>query len=362
MKISHTLHSTPPTPAHIKKSHLFLFHGNDTFTVSEKINFWIEEFKKKYDRTPTIIDAQILSGEQLFNNIRDALQGYTLFDPVRLIVIRHVFSMKRVDAERIHSCILEHLEHIPETHFIVFHEETIDKRIALYKKCADLKKKHIFIVEEFSIPTGDALETWIETRLVLKKISMEGHVLKKFIARFTIPEYVSTYSEKPSYTLWHIHNELEKLLSYTGGAPITEQAIEELTRETTPSHVFEYTESLLSRNVPAAYRNSHALLPRNTTQAKSELLGIIAFLQNQFRDFLTVKTFSEKGMSSSAIADILTWNPKRLWIVQRNIHTWSLNSLREVYKDITEVERLAKSSSLPAPILLHRITLKCIQS
>ncbi|MDO8571714.1 MAG: hypothetical protein Q7R79_03465 [bacterium] len=338
-----------------KKSRIFIFHGDDTFTIAEKVRYWMKEFEKKYKNTPTVIDGQNLSGEKLMQAVQDALRADTLFDSVRLIIIKNVFTLKKSDAELIHPIILDQFEKISDTRFVVVCEETIDKRMSFYKKCTDLQKKNTLSMEEFKIPAREALEQWISNQLKKKDARMDPQAYRAFVSCFSLPEHVEKYLDECPYDLWHVNNELEKLISYAGRSLITAEMVEVLVPPLPTSHVFECIESLMSRHPQSAYTHAHALLPNNPTQIKSEFLGMLSFLQSQMRDFLIVKNLFEEGASPAHSAEILAWNPKRLWVVQRKIHSWSASSLCAVYKELIVIEKLAKSSSFRVPILLDRV-------
>jgi len=109
---------------------LFLFFGEDTFSVNEKASFWQSEFCKKHGGDTNL---EILEGEKInAGMIESFISSIPFLGEKRLVVVKNYIADGDPDDQKKTSAIIEKL---PDFTILVFIEtEGVDKRNSLFKK------------------------------------------------------------------------------------------------------------------------------------------------------------------------------------------------------------------------------------
>lgn len=342
-------HTLAPTnqqsmPSNTKKSpapHIYLFHGHDTFSLSEKIAAWKNRFAKKYsveaisdfdceEMVSSPISSKMgldtistISLSDPLVQLKNALSGKTLFSATSLVIVRNVFSKKAGVAREM---LCQYLPTLSGETFCVLVDEKRDPKSELSKLLTQLSKGSTCSVEEFIIPAGPVLKNWIVARTKKTGGSFDPRALAFFTGALE--------HEPPS--LWHCDNEIKKLVSYSTGNPITVDDIRTLSCLPTSAHVFNLSDALLGGNITAALKEAHCLTP---------LLRALAFLMTQFRSFLVLKNMEEDGQPEEVIAETLSWNPRRVWVVRKKLEHHTTQSLKAAYTGLLDLERIIKTGS-----------------
>src|SRR4026207_1809120 len=87
-------------------SNIFLFYGEDDFSLKRKIDRWKEEFAKKYSRESiSVFDAENLSEDDVIKNLQSQLAP-SLFTQKKLIIARDVLP-KKSEQEKLCEFLLQ---------------------------------------------------------------------------------------------------------------------------------------------------------------------------------------------------------------------------------------------------------------
>jgi len=114
-----------------KKTNLFLFYGEDTYSANQKVKFWRDEFEKKYGGD---VNIAMLEGKSLISaDFESDIHSTPFLAEKRLIIVKDFLEKGPKDEQKKVAELLE--GEIPEFCIIVFIENKLpDKRVSLYKK------------------------------------------------------------------------------------------------------------------------------------------------------------------------------------------------------------------------------------
>lgn len=326
------------------KPHIYLFFGEDTFSIAEKALLWKDEFRKKYGpHTSIAVDLESLAEEESKQNLNRLLVASTLFSSTKLIVLKNAFSKncKKLVLE----ALSEILPAVPANHFVVVTAQSVDARTVLSKRLKELEKEGRAKAEEFTIPKGPALRTWIEQRLKKSGARADARTLSLIQARFQ-PEFAPSYQQGAPTTLWQIHQELLKLAAYAGKRPIGPNDVALLIPLRNDAHLFELVSALLSGSEEKARLLVKGILDEEGGDLKPAVLGMTAQLTGQFRDLLRVRLLKDSGVGDGEIASELGWKPNRVWVVGKKVERLSAPALARVYTNLIQQDWKLKSTSL----------------
>lgn len=336
---------------------MYVFHGEDTYSIAQKIAHWKREFSKKYGASRI---ATFDCSNPDFENalLKQHLTARSLFEVKErsFTIIKSALGkeIKKQDAEMLAACIPA----IPSHHFVVFDgSRGYDSENNLSRTLIQNTHKERIRLEEFVIPRGAVLLRWIEEEAKRIGASIDRVAAQTLAVRFDISSTMPFGTPDPPYTLWEISNELGKLCAYAGTSLITPALIETITPHRASAHVFNLVDALLQSNQRAALSCAYTL--GNTSRdSHGAMVSLVAFLQQQFRSFLLLKSMQETGKDQTECARALAWNPKRVWVVQQKTQLHSLNSLKLFYRRLIFLEQSLKTSSAsPLVRVIHTIAL-----
>jgi len=334
---------------------IYCFIGSDTFSRAEKIVAWTTRFTEKYGKTGiSLFDLSAQNGDdgQIQESIKKALRGNSLFSQNALIIIRHPFEEK---ATTFHDAFIPLLDSLPETHFLVFDDNSLDAKSALGKVLNAYIEKGVAISEEFVFPTGPALKKWIEKRASHYKGSFEYDAITWLLGAAT--ELLKT---NDASHLWLIDNEIQKLCAYAAQKPITKKDIQIVSCLPPAAHIFTVMDALLEKNKREALARVHYATGVRDSQFNTNLLKMIAFLINQYRSFFIIKSMEEEGKKENEIASALSWNSRRVWVIVKKLKSFSRLQLRSYYEATLDCEKKIKTGDgdplLNLDLLIHQLT------
>lgn len=319
--------------------HIFLFHGNDSYTISKKCAFWKQEFAKKYPSAPIhILDLESwqYDSAELNRYMKVLLEQQTLFAQKKLVIIKYLFSQKEY-RDTIGNEFIGGIGALSEHVVAVFVERVLDKRLAITKKLLSLGGKNGCLLEEFAIPQKEAMYRWIERYASQQKASFSNGAIDSFLDRIQ--------SDGEATDLWNISNELDKLAAYARGRAININDLTLLIPHSDQGHVFDLVAALLANDRCGAACVLSLMGSAARRYDKSDMIGICSFLHSQYHDFLIVKDMLLQKTSLQSIASVLSWKSERTYVVSRNLSRISLDTLLSFARTLTTLETALKTSS-----------------
>lgn len=314
-----------------KKPHVFLFWGENSFGIDEKVAFWKKEFTKKHGLNGLwASDASDMPDPEAFTRtLRVALRSASLFGSSKLTIIK---SSEKLPSTSV-DLLLSLLPGIEQNHFIVLVFGKIEKKQEVFKKLAELGKKGTLMMEEFKIPTGARLVAWTEQKLKQHGAAVSGHIVDLFLATLG------------QCDMARIDSEITKLCSYAKDKKITKEDICAITSSETDVRIFDLSDAILKKNTLNALRLSDVLFYAQQGNAKQAILGGLAYLKSEIRGLALLSGALASGESAKA-EKLLGWSPQRIWIAKKKMHSRSFEEFLSIYKKLIYCEWDLKRSSL----------------
>ncbi len=342
----------------IKKSvpHVYAFIGRDDFSIAEKMRTWMKVFEEKHGNQGVTIFDCALNGD-LAGRLKTALQGSGLFQTQTLIVVKNLWSAKSSDAQVL---LLDTIESLPATHFLVIIDTSMDGRTTLAKTLSQMQKKNAASVELYDVPVGPRLREWIVKRVQSLGGSFEENAGDFFLQAYAAARDSVGKSEPSPFDLWYLDNEIRKLVSYASARKIMSDDIASISSLPSSSHIFHLTDALLEKKRVSALRIVHDLVGEDASRARPQFLSLIAYLLSQFHSFVLLKSMEEDGLHEADSAGHLAWDSKRVWVVSKKIRSSTCDSLMHQLRALLDFERVLKTGAgdplLHSTLLIHTLT------
>lgn len=310
----------------------YLFYGEDTFSLKEKIVSLKEQILKKTEFPPEVF---VLQGSDLTKPQFDEVAfAVSIFSAKKIVEIRN-FLIENKD-KNLAEYIGKNLEKIPETTLIIFSEYGLpDKRSSLFKKLN--KPKLAF---EFKPIIGSRLFGWIIEKGKILDLKIGMREAEK------IAEYLGS-------DLWRINSEIEKLSLYAsanGRENITAEDIEEnLTPENFNTN-FDLIDAVAAKNGKKAYQVMDKLIKGGV----NEIL-IFSMIVYQYRTMLSVLDYSKRGESQGSIARIVKMHPFVVSKTINNLRNSGQQDIEKIFMELSNVDKKIKSGQIEARLALDLV-------
>ena len=315
------------------EKNIFLLYGEEIFlknhskkellsriTPSEMPEFNVFEYEgNKYDLT----------------SVKEAIEALPVFSEHKLLKFNNsgVFQTtgKSAATKEYRTFWEEIIDDIPQNVYIVFDEDKIDKRSALYKKL--LKQNSVV---EFSYLPEEQLISW--TVALFKTM---GKIIGPHDAKYLI--------EITQEGMTSIKREAEKIASYTAEkTAITRQDINDVTVPVIENRVFDMVDALLSKNALQALKMLNDLL-----LLKEEEIKILGAISSNAEKLLTVKLMNDDGADAAQIASKAKIAP---FIVRKYItlsSKYNSDDLKELLSKCVEIDRQFKLKRCDKSVILQ---------
>lgn len=298
--------------------HIFLFHGEDSFSSNEKLNFWKAEFIKKHgDNDLEMLDGEKINPSEFTTNITAA----PFLSEKRMIIVKNIFTDGKNETQK---QIAEYLEDVPQCNIIIFFENSpADKRTVLYKKLNEIGK-----VEYFPSLNPNEAFAWLNKKTTDEKAKISPPVLKQFIAHC-------------GTDLWHLSKEFEKLKLYADGSEITPEMIESVTIPSLSASIFSLTDSIGNLD----HKKSLKIL-KLLADSGEEVPYIFHMIVRQFRLIIQIKDLLNKKEPPFSIAKKLKQNPYVVKVVAAQCRNFTFEQLKKLYSNLLRIDLAFKTGGI----------------
>lgn len=299
---------------------IYLFHGENTYLIQEKLKIWKDKFTKKYghDLNCSVIDAQ--PNSKAHEILNEALTLPFLAEK-RLIIVKNFFECALKDEQ---NHFAKHLVQIPESTVLVFAESSkVDSKSSLLKKLAEIGE-----IEEFSNLNPFALSKWVE-----QKAKKNGSLIKKSDIDYLI--------QNSGPNLWHLNNEINKLSLYCQNRPITKNDIDLLTSSETETSIFKLTDLIGQKNITHALTTMKQLMDKG-----SDPDFIFHMILRQFRYIIQILELLIQNTPPSQIATKLNLKAFIVSTLSKQTKNFSMPKLISIYRELLKIEISRKTGKI----------------
>ena len=331
---------------------VYIFYGEDNFSLRKKIEFWKTEFVKKYSNQGLVlIDSENLTDREIVDKIKEAASP-SLFSARKLVIIKNALPAKTTQ-EFLAENILEIIAKVSADILLVFwQDQKPDGRLSFTKKLL----KSGANVSEFKLPHGRELDVWIKTQVKIlgTEITDKGaSKLAEYAGRdlFLEKKFSGKVIElKEAYDLWQVYSELLKLSSYS--AAIDEKTVELLVKPKLSDSAFDLTDEISNNNKIKAFAILENLLGNSTTEEKIAVIKILGLLAEQVRSLILVKLCLQEKMNPGEVAGKLGWSSGRVFVVSKHAQKIPLEKLKKLLNKLLALDLSLKSSETNPRLLM----------
>lgn len=300
---------------------LYFYYGDNLYALEEKLQLFRERYEQKF---PSGLNFWKIDLAEDRERLRDVVETHSMFEEKKLVFARGVTDLKTEEWEWVEAVIKKNDLKKSEEVVVVFFEkkgaDEIDKR---KKAFAYLKKEAQ--TEEFTAPTGPRLLSWIKNEVKKRGGEIDEAAVRELASR------------AGADTLRIVH-EIEKLILYVQGRPISKLDTECLVSRTVDPNIFHTLDALAKRDVATAVQALHEHLEKGDDPV--QLLGMFAY---EVRTLLLVKEAATEKASAAALAKNLKIHP---FVAQKTlgfVRNFSLDELVEMHHRLAEADIAIKT-------------------
>lgn len=312
-----------------KKTNLFLFTGEETYLMREKIASWKKSFEEKYggDLNISTIDASTVSPAQILAEC--AVQPFLA--EKRLIFVEN-FSLPKNEkgSEKgkndPFASFIDGLSHIPDTCVCIFVMPKCDKRTKFYtflKKSAQ--------IEEFNPLSEAELGLWV--RKAIKELHFH-------ITNGACNMLVTNCQG----SLWRLSQELKQVVLYMQAESIDTMTEETISAIVTPHFevdIFRLTDSLGKKDAKTALKVFERLCENG-----EDVFFIFHMLVRHFRQLILVKNCTNVSQNESELCKTFKIHPFVFKKMLGQVTYFSVDELQKIYHELLSMEIAIKDGTL----------------
>ena len=295
---------------------IYLLYGEENYLKKQYKERFIQAILPKGD---TMNYAYYEGKGVNIKEVIDLAETMPFFASRRLIVLENTGLFKSSGLE-----LAEYIQELPETTYLIFIEEEIDKRSKLYN--ALKAKGHIV-----DLPFQDEviLKKWI-----LSNVKKEG----KQIADSTAVYFLN----KVGTDMQNIQKELEKLFCYTLQKDVIDKGdVDSICVTQITNHIFEMIHAAAEQKQKQALDLYYELLA-----LKEPPMRILFLLVKQYRTLFHVLHLQKKGYSKREIATKLSLHPFAVGKYMEQTRYFTLKRLHRLLEEGARLEEAVKTGMM----------------
>ncbi len=310
----------------------YILHGENEFTRSEALT----DLKGKFgDPTWLTLNTSVLDGRKLtLDELQHACDAIPFFGDRRLVIVEGLLARLEPRGDELgdkpeHNTLTDrliaYLDRLPQTTRLVFLEnKALSKGHPVLKYAGKLSKDQAY-VREFEPLKKHEIGGWIQ-----KRVKNKGGTIH--------PAAVAQLEAFLGNDLRLLDQEIEKLLTYTGGRAISETDVRLMVSSVREANIFEMVDAVAARDRRRALGLLHELL--DDGQAPLYLLTMIV---RQFRILMQLRELAAQGQGPEGIRARLGLHPFVVEKGLRQVRNFSLAQLDAIYDRLLETDAAIKT-------------------
>ncbi len=324
---------------------VLLFYGEERLQV----DWAVREIIRKYVNSDTqLLDVTVFEGMPALEELISVCETLTMFSERRVVVVEDsgLFKpQKRGAAEDgdteqdsgLRKALGEYLPQLPTTTILLFKEAGVDKRLQLTKSLHRVGSSYEF----------GRLERLDLLVFINNRFKKAGKLLREDVAD-TIIELSGYYHPQSTYTLYHLDNDLAKIISHSQGNQVTALDVNETLAGDLDTFVFSLVDSLASGNKGEAYE-----ILSNMLHSGENFYMILGLLISQYELLLDIRQLLDRGLSMAEMEKTLKVHPFRLRKGWAAASKYSTKQLQYLAKRLFEIDGQNKSGLMGPQLALE---------
>ena len=297
---------------------IIFLYGPDTYRSRQKLNEIIEHYKKihKSGLNLKYFDLQKSS----YQDFKDEIQQAPMFKEKKLLVLKNIFSNPDFKIK-----FLEQGKNfVKSDDIILIYEENKISESDSFSKFLKKEGKS----QEFKLLEDYRLKNWVKKEFDNCQTEIDSKALGRLI------DYVGN-------NLWQMANEIKKLVSYKKRGKIEAADIKLLVRPKIETDIFKTIDAISDKKKSRALMLLHQHLEKGDAP-----LYLLAMINFQFRNLLTIKELVEKNTSYYKIINKSKLNPFIVKKSYQQAQKFTLQQLKKIYQKIFQVDLNIKTGKL----------------
>jgi DNA polymerase-3 subunit delta len=299
-------------------SNVYLLYGEESYLRKQ----YRDNLKNALIPPDDSMNCTVYSGDEIdLNEVIDMAGTMPFFASRRVIVVENSGWFKPKKGNLDGDKLINFINNIPDTTYVIFVEETADKRSKLFKTITSKGYAALCEMQDEAM-----LKKWVLGLLKKENKLITGDALDLLL-------------DKTGTNMENIKREVEKLICYKYyDEGITAADVEELCVEQIQNQIFDMVEAVAVKNQKKALE-----LYYNLIALKEAPVKILALISRQFNMLLQVREMNSKGYPESEIAATTGLNAyylKKKYIPQSK--QFKLSQLEEALRTCVEAEENIK--------------------
>lgn len=310
-----------------------LIYGEEEWIKNEALN----KIKSQSVDESDLMNYTTFEGKDLIvSNLIDTGETMPFFAEEKLIVVRKSGLFKAGRKEDTQN-LLDWLKKKPNYTKIVFVEDEIDKRNALYKYV-----KSDFEVIEGVCPDDEALMRILKEACKERELKIEDYLIRYLI--MNLPRNIG-----------HILIELDKLASYVGKEAVTKEVINEVCVFSLEQRVFELLKAVSKKNTSQALAIYNKLI-----ESKESPIGVLVLIARQYRILLQVKYLLRTQTPIKQISQSVGVPYYVAQDLSKQAQSFSFKVLQDILELCLESDSAIKTGKMEPVKCIELLIIKCI--
>jgi len=306
---------------------VYLFYGPEEYLIRQSLL----KIRKRILSTETLAFnfASFSAASSSATDIMQALTTLPLLSGNRLVLVEQVDEMTSEDR----SGIISYLSKPQATSSLVLIAPDLDRRTSFYRSLKENAR-----VVHFPRLKGYGLTRWSEEYVRNAGFRISSTILKRVI-------------DLVGSDLQALAGELEKLMLYMGGEKtISAAAVDTLVSKSRQHGIFELTDAVGRRDLPAALK-----LIGNLLEAGEPPLVVVTMLARHMRQVIMAMELLEQGRKISDISKLARIPAFLMEDFVRQVRGMDPALARKVYRRLAQADLRLKSSSTPPRLVLESV-------
>jgi len=307
-------------------ANLLLLTGEDDFRLIQRRNFYRDAFRGKFE------DGEIETFEvsDTFRSLENAVMTPNLFGTKRLIFTDEFWGPDNFE-KAVKSQFFDLVEKQAEQCTIISLERSPDKRTKSAKFLLKQAK-----VEEFKRLEETSLYEWM-INFSAQFAAVRNPNLSNPLSYDVARKLVARCGEDG----WNLSREMEKLITYSDGQPITDHMIVEITVPHPKAIIWDFLSELSKKNVQGAMHTFRELI----TMGES-VHQIFSMVVREIRIHAMIRSGIDQGMDPKSIAGASKLHP---FVVQKTLplsRQFTTAQIKDLYDQLYEIDTRLKTGGI----------------
>lgn len=322
--------------------HIFVY-GDDGFRVQEKVRQLMRAFREKFDPTGLNLAEfpRNKKGVEL-GEVMGAVHSLPFLGQKRMVVVHDLIdAIKKSEMD----AWVDGFKKTPESTIVVFWESIDSKSLEKKPLFVALKNAAQVYQYPFQQLQGAELSRWVQTRVKERGGMIDAGGLRALV-------------ERVGADLWQMDNEIQKLIAYADGQPITAAMIDELVHASFEGKIFQLIDAVSQRRPADAIR---LLQEERWSGANDHYL--LTMLGRQVRILLGARALLDENAcaTSQELARTLDIHPFVAQKALTQARGFTLEHLKAVHDLLFEFDVAMKTGNIDADLAVDLATVKLMQ-